>query len=224
MTGEGPGNRGGPPAALTAAPRSAACRATRGSAASAKRAKNGHRSRADGVSIGPSVINRKNGANLNSVCSCQISRCRCCVPRLRQCRQNTGSRVHRTPLRGGWDCPRSLVHACMRDRGCVLLPAADFVPPRWSWTRVRVQLVPSVSHEVTIPGIVSLVSDQTIMPLSDPSLQYRVDARHVTSDRPELATVLPFDVPEGPEPKWYGNAILKRVRGPGARDIIIPTL
>ncbi len=29
-------------------------------------------------------------------------------------------------------------------------------------------------------------------------------------------TELPSDVPEGPEPKWYGIAILEGVRGPGA--------
>ena len=74
-----------------------------------KRTKNGHSSRADGVSIGPSALDRENGAVQTCVRSGQISRGRLSVPRQWQCHQNTGSRVHRTPLRGGWDCPRSLV-------------------------------------------------------------------------------------------------------------------
>ena len=34
-------------------------------------------------------------------------------------------------------------------------------------------------------------------------------------------TELPGDVAEGPEPKWYGIAILEGVRGPGARGMIL---
>ncbi len=80
----------------------------------AERTKNGQSSRADGVSMGPSALDRKNGAVQSSVRSCHISRGRRRVPRQWQCRQNSGSPVHRTPLCGGWDCPRSPVSPTCR--------------------------------------------------------------------------------------------------------------
>ena len=78
-----------------------------------KRTKNGHSARADAVSMGPSALDQESGIVQTCVQSGQISRGRICVPRQWQCHQNTGSRVHRTPLSGGWDCLRSLgVAAC----------------------------------------------------------------------------------------------------------------
>jgi hypothetical protein len=77
--------------------------------AGVKRTKNGQSSRADGGSMGPNALDRENGAVQSSVRSRHISRGRCCVRLLWQCRQNSGLLVHRTPLRGGWNCPRSLV-------------------------------------------------------------------------------------------------------------------
>ena len=79
-----------------------------------KRTENGHSARADAVSMGPSALYRENGAVQTCVRSGQISRGRLSVPRQWQCHQNTGSRVHRTRLRGGWDCPRSLAAAACR--------------------------------------------------------------------------------------------------------------
>ena len=73
------------------------------------RTKNGQSSRADGGSMGRNALDRENRDASTCVRSRQISRGRLSVPRQWQCHQNTGSRVHRTPLRRGWDCPRSLV-------------------------------------------------------------------------------------------------------------------
>ena len=79
-----------------------------------KRTKNGHSARADAVSMGPSALDQENGAVQTCVRSGQISRGRLSVPPQWQCHRNTGSRVHRTRLRGGWDCPRSLSAAACR--------------------------------------------------------------------------------------------------------------
>ena len=84
-------------------------RRRRGSA----RTKNGQSSHADGGSMGPNALDRENRDAQTCVRSGQISPGRRCLPRQWQCHQNTRSRVHRTPLRRGWDCPRSLaVVAC----------------------------------------------------------------------------------------------------------------
>eukprot|EP01044_Picomonas_judraskeda_P001078 COSAG03_NODE_57_length_15795_cov_83.762784_15_plen_209_part_00 len=84
-------------------------RRRRGSA----RTKNGHSARADAVSMGPNALDQENRDAQTCVRSGQISPGRRCVPRQWQCHQNIRSRVHRTPLRRGWDCPRSLaVVAC----------------------------------------------------------------------------------------------------------------
>jgi hypothetical protein len=61
----------------------------------------------------PNALDRENWDAYTCVRRGQISRGHLSVPWLWQCHQNTGSCVHRTPLRGGWDCPRSLaVVAC----------------------------------------------------------------------------------------------------------------
>ena len=79
-----------------------------------KRTENGHSARADAVSMGPSALDQENGAAQTCVRSGQINRIQLSVPRQWQCHQNTGSPGHRTPLRGGWDCPRSLTAAACR--------------------------------------------------------------------------------------------------------------
>ncbi len=80
-----------------------------------KRTNNGQSSRADGGTMGSNALNRENGAVQNSVRSHHISHARCCVPQLWQCHQNSGSPEHRTPLPGGWDCPRALVLPVCRE-------------------------------------------------------------------------------------------------------------
>ena len=59
--------------------------------------------------MGRNALDRESRDAQTCVRSGQISRGRLSVPRQWQCHQNTGSRVRPTPLRGGWDCPRSLV-------------------------------------------------------------------------------------------------------------------
>ena len=81
---------------------------TRCRAGRAERTKNGHSARADAGSIGPSGLDRENRDAQTCVRSGQVSRCRLSVIRQWQCRQNTGSCVLLTALRGGCDCPRSL--------------------------------------------------------------------------------------------------------------------
>ena len=81
---------------------------TRCRAGRAERTKNGHSARADAGSIDPSGLDRENRDAQTCVRSGQVSRCRLSVIRQWQCRQNTGSCVLLTALRGGCDCPRSL--------------------------------------------------------------------------------------------------------------------
>ena len=69
---------------------------------------NGHSARADAGRIGPSALDRENGAVQSAVRSHKSSRCQCCVPQLWQGRQHIGSDVRRTPLRDGWGNARSL--------------------------------------------------------------------------------------------------------------------
>ena len=80
-----------------------------------KRTKNGHSARAGAVRMGPCALDQETGTIQTCVRSGQISRRRLSVPRQWQCHQNTGSRVHRARLRGGWDCLRSLAAAVCRD-------------------------------------------------------------------------------------------------------------
>jgi len=68
--------------------------------------------------MGLSALDQENGTVQTCVRSGQIGRGRLPVPRQRQCHQNTGSAVHRTGLRCGWHCPRSLVAAACRGLLC----------------------------------------------------------------------------------------------------------
>ena len=101
------------PAEATVAAGGAAERSGNARRASA-RTKNGQSSRADGGSMGPNALDRENRDAYTCVRSGQSSPGRRCVPRQWQCGQNAGSPMHRTPLRRGWDCPRSLAAAACR--------------------------------------------------------------------------------------------------------------
>ncbi len=72
--------------------------ATPGAAVAPKPTKNGRRSRADGVSMGPSALNRKNGAVQSSVRSRNSTRALCFVPPRRQCAQKPVSEDDLTAL------------------------------------------------------------------------------------------------------------------------------